>query len=144
MYYDSVFDKAVDDALEYRERERSTKIGLYIQIHFKEKIVSINGVECYFKDFLSFSSKLFESYYTSLSEEKNLAGDAVVYSTKRPDGRIFSNILEFQTYDNKTIRLSGEYSNEIGDTIAFDKIYPNGDIIVEEFLDKYRQILRRC
>lgn len=144
MYYDSIFDKAIDDALNYREREKNAKMGLYTQIRFEEKIIAINGIECRFKDFLSFSSKLFESYYTSLSERKSLNGNAVVYLTKRADGRSFSNILEFQTHGNKSIRLLGKYSNGIGDVIAFDKIYPNGDTIIEEFLDKYKQILRRC
>lgn len=142
-YYDSVFDKALDDVFEQREKERAMKLGLYVNLRFEEKIAVVNGVECSFKDFMTFSSKLFESYYASVSEDRDLTADFIVFTKKISEGREFSHILEFFAYRNKSIRLIGEYSNEIGDTIAFDRVYKSGELIIEEFLDKYKQILRK-
>ena len=141
--YDSAFDYAFDKAVEENELLEKAK-GLAIDYNPNQNVVYVQGIPCAPKSFFTFASRLSHSYLEMLYASETRSGDVITSTKLVPENRLLSSHLKFYTYLDGGIRIVGEYTNEISDTIAFDKTFKNGETIIRQIYNKSEEIAKRC
>lgn len=139
--YDSVFDYAIDKAAEEREKLKETQ-RIQIDYDVTRNLVCVNGVECTPKAFFAFTANLVQLYCETIYAVETRSFAITTTSKEIPDGRNLVNHLKFYTYLDGGVRIVGEFTNEISDTIEFDRTFKNGSMIVRYFVEKGEQIAR--
>ena len=141
--YDSAFDYAFDKAAEESEELEKAK-GLAIDYNPNQNVVYVQGIPCAPKSFFTFAARLSHSYLETLYASATRSGDVITSTKIVSENRLLSSHLKFYTYLDGGIRIVGEYTNEISDTIAFDKTFKNGETIIRQIYNKSEEIAKRC